>query len=53
MPTKLYLIANYNDNDNDNELFIETKSNEKHHKGNINNTYEIPTIKRWCQGDCT
>ena len=26
------------DNDNDNELFIQTKSNEKHHKGNINNT---------------
>ena len=30
----------YNDNDNDNELFIQTKSNEKHHKGNINNTYK-------------
>ena len=29
-----------NDNDNDNELFIQTKSNEKHHKGNINNTYK-------------
>ena len=27
-------------NDNDNELFIQTKSNEKHHKGNINNTYK-------------
>ena len=25
---------------NDNELFIQTKSNEKHHKGNINNTYK-------------
>ena len=31
---------NDNDNDNDNELFIQTKSNEKHHKGNINNTYK-------------
>ena len=30
----------FNDNDNDNELFIQTKSNEKHHKGNINNTYK-------------
>ena len=29
---------NDNDNDNDNELFIQTKSNEKHHNGNINNT---------------
>ena len=29
-----------NDNDNDNELFIQTKSNEKHHKGNINNKYK-------------
>ena len=27
--------GNDNDNDNDNELFIQTKSNEKHHKGNI------------------
>ena len=26
--------------DNDNELCIQTKSNEKHHKGNINNTYK-------------
>ena len=40
------IIKNYlkpyndNDNDNDNELFIQTKSNEKHHKGNINNTYK-------------
>ena len=25
---------------NDNELFIQTKSNEKYHKGNINNTYK-------------
>ena len=50
------LITNDNDNDNDNELFIQTKSNEKHHKGNINNTYtctKIPTLKRSCQGDCT
>ena len=30
----------YNDNDNDNKLFLQTKSNEKHHKGNINNTYK-------------
>ena len=29
-----------NINDNDNELFIQTKSNEEHHKGNINNTYK-------------
>ena len=29
-----------NDNDNDNKLFIQTKSNEKHHKGNINDTYK-------------
>ena len=35
-----YFMYKYNDNDNDNELFIQTKSNEKHHKGNINNTYK-------------
>ena len=29
---------------NNNELFIETKSNEKHHKGNINNTYKNTNI---------
>ena len=33
-----------NDNDNDNELFIQTKSNEKHHKSNINNTYKSTNI---------
>ena len=27
-----------NDNDNDNELFIQTKSNQNHDKGNIKNT---------------
>ena len=31
--------GNDNDNDNDNELFIQTTSDEKHHKCNINNTY--------------
>ena len=36
----LFLATLCNDNDNDNELFIQTKSNEKHHKGNINNTYK-------------
>ena len=30
---------NDNENDNDNGPFIQTKSNEKHHKGNINNTH--------------
>ena len=34
------VIVIYIYNDNDNELFIQTKSNEKHHKGNINNTYK-------------
>ena len=29
----------------DNELFIQTKSNEKHHNGNINNTYKN-TLKK-------
>ena len=44
----------YNDNDNDNKLFIQTKSNEKHHKGNINITHtKISTLQRSCQGDCT
>ena len=47
------VVNDVNDNDNDNELFIQTKSNEKHHKGNINNTYRIPTLQRSCQGDCT
>ena len=37
---KNYIKLHDNDNDNDNELFIQTKSNEKHHKGNINNTYK-------------
>ena len=41
------LRAGDNDNDNDNELFIQTKSNEKHHKGNINNTYK--NINMWLQ----
>ena len=46
---KLYkIITNMrtvnNDNDNDNELFTQTKSNEKHHKGNINNTYKNNNI---------
>ena len=33
-----------NDNDNGDELFIQAKSNEKHHKGNINNTYKNTNI---------
>ena len=44
---------NDNDNYNDNKFFLKTKSNEKHHKGNITNTYKIPTLQRSCQGDCT
>ena len=46
----IHTLAIYNDNDNDNELFIQTKSNEKHHKGNINNTYKninIATFVPW------
>ena len=39
-PEKSCIRPYSNDNDNDNELFIQTKSNEKHHKGNINNTYK-------------
>ena len=40
-------------NDNDNELFIQTKSNGKHHKGNINDTYKKATLQGLCQGDFT
>ena len=36
----LLIVLITNDNDNDNQLCIQTKSNEKHHKGNINNTYK-------------
>ena len=43
----------HNDNDNDSELFVQTKSNEKHHKGTINNTNENTTLQCSCQGDCT
>ena len=37
---QLFLIITIAHNDNDNEIFIQTKSNKKHHKGNINNTYK-------------
>ena len=32
------------DNDNDNALFVQTKSNEKHHKYNINDTCKNTNI---------
>ena len=40
LSTQPLIISCIHHNDNDNELFIQTKSNEKHHKGNINNTYK-------------
>ena len=42
--TTLNWFSHYNDNDNDNELCILIKSNEKHHKDNINNTYKNTNI---------
>ena len=41
---KIFFPKKNNDNDNDNELFIQTKSNEKHHKCNIINTYKNTNI---------
>ena len=41
------------DNDNDNELFIQTRSNEKHHKGNTNLHIKKTSLQRSCQRDCT
>ena len=38
------LNSQHNDNYNDNELFIQTKSSEKHHRGIINNTYKYTNI---------
>ena len=45
-PSIPHYVKTINDtnNDNDNELFIQTKLNEKHHKGNINNTYRNTNI---------
>ena len=51
--TSYAITITINDNDNANELFIQTKSNEKHHKCNTNNTYIKKTLQRSCQGDCT